>query len=112
MQQSAMCHGGGDTTQAGPAGEIAAMEDEGACGVSVANLECLTSEEKQLYTKALAVVTLERMSDSHRFGRETRLQIIGEFTLACEPFAETYEAEAVICQLLVTIDELRRRHVA
>ena len=80
--------------------------------MSVANLEGLTPNEKELYTRAMAVVTLEKMRMIRDFSQEAIQEIGEEFVMACEPFAPTYDAEEVICTLLVTIDELRKGRVA
>lgn len=67
----------------------------------------LTHDEQTLHTRALAVVTMERMRESRKFSMETVRQINEEFVQACEPFSETYAAEEVICRLLEVINEQR-----
>jgi hypothetical protein len=77
-------------------------------GLSTADRECLTEEERELYDRALAVLALERTRHMRAFSPQTEQRAVGEFLLACQPFAPNFEVEAVICHLLGIIQELRK----
>jgi hypothetical protein len=77
-------------------------------GLSTADRDCLTEEERALYDRALAVLALERTRSMRAFSPQAEQRAAMEFLLACEPFSPKFEAEAVICHLLGTIQKLRK----